>query len=118
MAPDADAGRRAYPKSQHGIDLVLDRKEACAALRTAARPDRRSRCGLGRAEGPRKVIGTSRDKHDLSGLKEPLRSHGGLTEQEVPIIVNRKIAESRQALRNFDAFSIGCNHIAATPSAE
>ena len=37
-----------------------------------------------------KVIGTSRDKHDLSGLKEPLRSHGGLTEQEIPIIVNRK----------------------------
>ena len=30
------------------------------------------------------------EKHDLSGLKEPLRSHGGLTEQEVPMIVNRR----------------------------
>ena len=28
-----------------------------------------------------KVLGTSADRHDLSGLTEPLRSHGGLTEQ-------------------------------------
>lgn len=27
-----------------------------------------------------KVLGTSRDRHDLSGLAEPLRSHGGFTE--------------------------------------
>jgi phosphonoacetate hydrolase len=60
-----------------------------------------------------KVIGTSRDKHDLSGLSEPLRSHGGLSEQEVPIIVNRKTQGLGSALRNFDAFAIGCNHIAA-----
>ena len=59
-----------------------------------------------------KVIGTSRDKHDLSGLSEPLRSHGGLSEQEIPIIVNRR-TEGLGALRNFDAFAIGCNHIAA-----
>jgi phosphonoacetate hydrolase len=59
-----------------------------------------------------KVIGTSRDKHDLSGLNEPLRSHGGLTEQEVPVIVNRKTRDLPSTLRNFDAFSIGCNHIA------
>ena len=37
-----------------------------------------------------KVLGTSADKHDLSQLKEPLRSHGGVTEQRVPLIVTRK----------------------------
>ena len=58
-----------------------------------------------------KVIGTSRAKHDLSGLNEPLRSHGGLTEQTVPVIVNRKVRSLPKPLRNFDAFFIGCNYI-------
>ena len=35
------------------------------------------------------VIGTSRDRHDLSGLDAPLRSHGGISEQRVPLIANR-----------------------------
>ena len=35
------------------------------------------------------VIGTSRERHDLSGLDAPLRSHGGLSEQRVPLIANR-----------------------------
>ena len=49
------------------------------------------------------TIGTSADRHDLSGLDEPLRSHGGLTEQEVPFIVNRRIdLPHAPALRNFD----------------
>ncbi|XDZ66060.1 phosphonoacetate hydrolase [Alphaproteobacteria bacterium LSUCC0684] len=51
------------------------------------------------------TIGTSEDRHDLAALKEPLRSHGGLTEQEVPFIVNRRIdLPSAPELRNFDAF--------------
>ena len=39
----------------------------------------------------------------IETLNEPLRSHGGLTEQEVPFIVNRVIALPK-GLRNFDAF--------------
>lgn len=51
------------------------------------------------------TIGTSEDRHDLAALNEPLRSHGGLTEQEVPFIVNRVIdLPNKPALRNFDAF--------------
>ncbi|MDC0012311.1 phosphonoacetate hydrolase [Octadecabacter sp.] len=51
------------------------------------------------------TIGTSESRHDLAALNEPLRSHGGLTEQEVPFIVNRVIdLPSKPALRNFDAF--------------
>lgn len=50
------------------------------------------------------TIGTSESRHDLAALNEPLRSHGGLTEQEVPFIVNRVIdLPSKPVLRNFDA---------------
>lgn len=57
-----------------------------------------------------KVIGTSRSRHDLAALKEPLRSHGGITEQTIPIIVNRKVTSLQQPLHNYDAFAIGLNH--------
>ena len=50
------------------------------------------------------TLGTSAHRHDLAALNEPLRSHGGLTEQEVPFIVNRVIdLPSQPVLRNFDA---------------
>ncbi len=65
-----------------------------------------------------KVIGTSRSRHDLAALKEPLRSHGGITEQAIPIIVNRKVSALQQPLHNYDAFAIGLNHaISATQAA-
>jgi phosphonoacetate hydrolase len=94
-----------------GIDVVLDRATACARFELP--PDRMGDL-VAISGGPRasKVIGTSRMKHDLSGLTEPLRSHGGLSEQEVPVIVNRKCRDLPVPLRNFDAFAIGCNHIA------
>ena len=34
------------------------------------------------------TIGTSADRHDLAALEEPQRSHGGLTEQTLPFIIN------------------------------
>jgi phosphonoacetate hydrolase len=53
-----------------------------------------------------KTIGTSEHRHNLAALNEPLRSHGGLTEQRVPFIVNRVMPDLPDApsLRNFDAF--------------
>ena len=51
------------------------------------------------------TIGTSANRHDLAALKEPLRSHGGLTEQAVPFIINKKLdIPNAPVLRNFDAF--------------
>ena len=96
--------------NQDGIDAVLDRKEGCARYEL---PDDRMGDVIVVSGGPKgsKVLGTSRDKHDLSGLNEPLRSHGGLTEQEIPVIANRKFKEAPATLRNFDAFALGCNHI-------
>ncbi len=58
------------------------------------------------------VLGTSADRHDLSGLDAPLRSHGGTTEQEVPLIVNRPSPslDAAAPLRNFDIFNVALNH--------
>ena len=59
------------------------------------------------------VLGTSRERHDLSGLTVPLRSHGGISEQTVPLLFNRRangIDRSRR-LRNFDVFDIALNHL-------
>jgi phosphonoacetate hydrolase len=95
---------------QDGIDAVLDKREGCARYEL---PEDRMGDVIVVSGGPKgsKVLGTSRDKHDLSGLNEPLRSHGGLTEQEIPVISNRKFKDAPASLRNFDAFFLGCNHI-------
>jgi phosphonoacetate hydrolase len=58
------------------------------------------------------VIGTSASRHDLSGLDAPLRSHGGVSEQRVPLILNRKLPglDPQRRLRNFDAFDLAFNY--------
>jgi phosphonoacetate hydrolase len=60
------------------------------------------------------VIGTTADRHDLSGLEVPLRSHGGVTEQRVPLIVSERVSnlDTGHQLRNFDIFNIALNHAA------
>jgi phosphonoacetate hydrolase len=58
-----------------------------------------------------KTLGTAPEKHDLSGLTEPLRSHGGLTEQRVPMVANRKVRlPEGHRLRTFDVFAVALNH--------
>jgi phosphonoacetate hydrolase len=60
------------------------------------------------------VIGTGIARHDLSALDAPLRSHGGVSEQRVPLIVNRKLKDldRTRRWRNFDAFDLVLNHVA------
>jgi phosphonoacetate hydrolase len=98
---------------QDGIDVVLNRQDGCTRYEL---PEDRMGDVIVISGGPAgsKVIGTSREKHDLSGLDEPLRSHGGITEQEIPVISNRKFKDAPPMLRNFDAFALGCNHIMET----
>ncbi len=57
------------------------------------------------------VIGTAASRHDLSALDVPLRSHGGVSEQQVPLIVNRRIVglDPQRRWRNFDAFDLALN---------
>jgi phosphonoacetate hydrolase len=95
----------------NGIDLVLDRREGCARFEL---PEDRVGDILVLANKT-KVLGTSPEDHDLSGLDEPLRSHGGLSEQRVPMIANGRVTvASGQRLRNFDAFSVALNHVQAS----
>jgi phosphonoacetate hydrolase len=105
----ADADRAAVVaslKAIPGITVVIDRAEAVKRFELPA--DRIGDIVL--ISGENMTVGTSAHRHDLAALKEPLRSHGGLTEQEVPFIVNRKLADlpAAPALRNFDAFHYAC----------
>ena len=109
LPANADVGDLiARLKKLEGIDVVYDRSQGCAIFELP--PDRLGDIIV--VSKDTKVIGTTRAGHDLSALKEPLRSHGGITEQTIPIIVNAKTEGLPKILRNFDAFSIGCNHIA------
>ena len=58
------------------------------------------------------VIGTSAARHDLSALEVPLRSHGGISEQRVPLILNRALPglDPTRRFRNFDAFDLALNY--------
>jgi len=61
------------------------------------------------------VLGTSESRHDLSGLDAPLRSHGGISEQTVPLLFNRKTQgiPGKARLRNFDLLDVALNHVEA-----
>jgi len=96
------AGIMALLAKVDGIMLVVDSPTACERFELPA--DRIGDIVLISTEN--KTIGTSEHRHDLAALNEPLRSHGGLTEQEVPFIVNRVLPDlpNEPTLRNFDAF--------------
>jgi phosphonoacetate hydrolase len=91
-----------------GIELVLTRE--AAAKRFELPPDRIG--DLVVVSTKHVVIGTSRARHDLSGLTEPLRSHGGISEQKVPLLFNRPVdgVPPARRLRNFDVFDLALNH--------
>jgi phosphonoacetate hydrolase len=91
-----------------GIEGVYTRAQGCAAFELP--PDRVG--DLIVVSERLTVIGTSPDRHDLSGLDVPLRSHGGISEQRVPLIANRPSGELPQRRwRNFDAFDLGLNYL-------
>jgi phosphonoacetate hydrolase len=98
-----------------GMELAVDRKTGCTRFEL---PE--DRLGDVIAISAKNfAIGTSVSKHDLSGLTRPLRSHGGMTEQQVPIIVNRKLKAlpAGYRLRNFSAFDLALNYAVAAPAA-
>ena len=107
--PAADGARALADRiaALPGIEAVLTRAEGAARFELPA-----DRIGdLVIVSRLNTVIGTARDRHDLSGLDVPLRSHGGTSEQKVPLLVNRRVGEQPGARRwrNFDAFDLGLN---------
>ncbi len=91
-----------------GIDAVYPNAAGCERFDLA--PDRMGDLIL--VSGKHVVIGTTAARHDLSGLDVPLRSHGGVTEQVVPLIVSRPVGglDPAQQLHNYDAFDVALNH--------
>lgn len=89
-----------------GVELVLDKQ--AASERFELPPDRIG--DLVVISERLTVIGTTPERHDLSGLDVPLRSHGGLSEQKVPLLFNRKVdAQPGRRLRNFDILRLALN---------
>ncbi|CAN5735969.1 phosphonoacetate hydrolase [soil metagenome] len=91
-----------------GMETVLSRADAAERFELPA-----DRIGDIVAVSERfTVIGTSAARHDLSALDAPLRSHGGVSEQRVPLILNRPTAalDPQRRWRNFDAFDLALNH--------
>ena len=93
-----------------GIEQVFDNAQGCAHFELAN--DRMGDLILVSKQDT--VIGTTADRHDLSGLEVPLRSHGGVTEQRVPLIVSQRVSDldTGHQLRNFDIFNVALNHAA------
>jgi phosphonoacetate hydrolase len=95
-------------RKQRGMETVLTRADAAKRFELPA-----DRIGDIVVVSERfTVIGTSAARHDLSALDAPLRSHGGVSEQRVPLILNRSIRglDPLRRWRNFDAFDLALNH--------
>lgn len=109
LPPDVDLqSTRARVAAIRGVESALTRTEA--AQRFELPEDRIG--DLVVVSERFTVIGTSVSKHDLSGLDVPLRSHGGVSEQRVPLILNRKLPglDLNRRFRNFDAFDLALNY--------
>ena len=91
-----------------GIEVVLTREQAAERFELPA-----DRIGDLVVVSERfTVIGTPAARHDLSALEVPLRSHGGISEQRVPLIINRVLPglDTTRRFRNFDAFELALNY--------
>jgi len=97
-------------RAQPEVEQVLDRQTAADKFELPP-----ERIGDLVVVGSRlSVLGTSRDRHDLSGLTVPLRSHGGLSEQSVPLLLNRRLQNlPPKVWRNFDAMDLALNYAQA-----
>jgi phosphonoacetate hydrolase len=109
-APDAATAAAWIPRIARldGMEAVLSREQAAARFELP--PDRIG--DIVAVSRQDMVIGTAQHRHDLSALDVPLRSHGGISEQRVPLICNRPVAgvPAGRRLRNFDALDLALNY--------
>jgi phosphonoacetate hydrolase len=108
LPPDAADQVGARLAAMPGIEVVLPREAAAERFELPA-----DRIGDLVVVSERSVVlGTSVSRHDLSQLELPLRSHGGISEQRVPLVLNRRIEglDGSRRWRNFDAFDLALNH--------
>jgi phosphonoacetate hydrolase len=96
-----------------GVEIVLSRREAARWFHLPLD----SIGDLVVLSGKKTVLGRTPEWHDLSAVDKGLRSHGGLHERTVPLIVNRKL-KSEHADRleageanNYDLFDFLLNGV-------
>lgn len=92
------------------VDLALDGKTACERFNMPL--DREGDIAVVTAKNA--VIGAKSSEHDLSNLTgHSLRSHGGLSEIRVPLMLSDTLAEAaprgQRTWHNYDAFEIALN---------
>ncbi len=105
---------RAFTRTLPGIELVLDKEQAC---RQYDLPVDREGDFVVFADRTT-VVGARREEHDLSQLAgQRLRSHGGLAEQKVPFLLSRplnaqySLRAKTKALHNYDIFDFALNGV-------
>ena len=100
-------------RSVSGVEQVLKREEAVAAHKLPA-----DRIGdLFVLSDRHTVLGRTPAYHDLAAVASGLRSHGGLHEATVPMILNRPLAAAYDdrlqggEMLNIDLFDAICNGV-------
>ena len=93
-----------------GIRFVGNREQSCSRFQLP--PDRVGDFTV--VSDKTRVLGKTPEFHDLSQLKEPLRSHGGISESRVPFVLNLPLnpeyaGKRKTGLRNFDIFDYALN---------
>ena len=98
-----------FLKTIEGVDLVLNHKDS---VETLHQPE--DRIGdIVFTSNEKFAIGKKKTDHDLTKLKEPLRTHGGRGESDIPIFVSKKLNEnykSKGELKNYDIFDLALNY--------
>ena len=95
-----------------GIEMALDKQAACRLFDMP--PDREGDVAVVARQDT--CIGGSAANHDLSGLKgHRLRTHGGVSEAKVPLILNRPLNDAyrakvaSQTLKSWQVFDFAIN---------
>lgn len=98
-----------------GLEQVLDKESACRAFDLPA--DREGDVVV--VASANVCVGASEKDHDLSGLEgHRLRTHGGVSEARVPIIINRplndeyKLRGGAAVLKSWQLFDFALNGVA------
>ncbi|GJE43711.1 phosphonoacetate hydrolase [Methylobacterium soli] len=114
LKPGDIAAMMTYARSLPGVELVLDKATVCERFQLP--PDREGDFAIFTDRAT--VIGARREDHDLSALGgHRLRSHGGIGEQRVPLILSRPLTpEYREwaetgVVRNLDVFDFALNGV-------
>ena len=98
-----------FIKTIKGIDLVLSNDESVNKLKQP-----KDRIGdIVATSNEKFAIGKKETDHDLTKLKEPLRTHGGMGESDILIFLSKKIDQSYKSkgtLRNYDIFDLALNY--------